>query len=84
MIHSTDIFGTQDVDKALNEIASDYKLSEIGRKAGLGKYVNVPDGIRRFEIPWRIMAATVQALIGAIYLERGIVGVKKVMERLEI
>ena len=66
-------------DQIVKEVASNGNLDVIGKRLGLDKYVNVPDSMLGFGVPWRTMAATMEAILGAVYFDGGMVWVKRVM-----
>ena len=66
--------------RVLEEVVTNENLDLIGKKLGLDKYVSVPGAMRGLVIPWRTMAATMEAILGAVYFDEGMPAAKRVME----
>ncbi|KAL6719771.1 hypothetical protein ACLMJK_001692 [Lecanora helva] len=66
-------------DAIVKEVASNENLDTVGKRLGLDRYVEVAPGMRGIQVPWRTMAATMEAMIWAVYVDGGIEAVKQVM-----
>lgn len=58
-------------NKHLCGIASNRNLDKCGRDNDLEKYVNPHKSFKRGQIPPKTMAATVEALLGAVFIDSG-------------
>ena len=67
-------------DRLRNRHTSNKTLEEIGTGLGLQRFITPAAGAN--QINQRTMTATVEAIVGAAYLDRGIEGAKVVISRL--
>ena len=62
-----------DLTLVKSEVVSSRILAEVGKARGLDPYVTVGKGLQREKgLPSSLMAGVMEALIGAIYLDRGL------------
>lgn len=65
----------------IGDVGSNANLDRIGRQNGLHKYVNMNPSQGHAVSPIT-MTATVEAILGAVYLDSGMEDVRKVMQTL--
>jgi ribonuclease-3 len=65
----------------VKNLGSNRKLSEVARSSGLAKYI-AQNPCQQGQVPQETAASTVEALVGAVYLDCGenISTVRKVLE----
>lgn len=63
-------------------VARNSNLNKIGRELGLERFINVGGGGGKVEITGKKMADTIEAILGAIYLDSGREKAKDVMDAL--
>ena len=64
----------------MQTLGSNVNLQRIGLELGLERFINTPGSVSAATM--RSVADTVKAILGAIYLDSGLVGVKDVMDAL--
>ena len=72
---------TVDADQAIQNIGSNANLDRVGREHGLSTLINTNPSQGSFVSPVT-MSATVEAILGAVYLDDGMETVKQVMQTL--
>ncbi|MCJ1479872.1 hypothetical protein MMC06_000026 [Schaereria dolodes] len=70
-----------DADQAIQNIGSNANLDRVGREHGLSTLINTNPSQGSFVSPVT-MSATVEAILGAVYLDDGMETVKQVMQTL--
>lgn len=69
-------------DIGRNNITSNANLDAVGRRNGLDRFVTLAVGARA--VTQKTMTATVEAVVGAAYLDGGMEAAEKVVEKLGI
>ena len=64
----------------MQTLGSNVNLQRIGLELGLERFINTPGSVSAATM--RSVADTVKAILGAAYLDSGLVGVKDVMDSL--
>lgn len=64
----------------MRDLGSNKNLQSIGLELGLERFINTPEGVPPSTL--RPVADTVEAILGAIYLDSGLVEVRDVMDAL--
>ena len=70
-------YKTVRADAILQEVATNGNLAAVGLSLGLNAYINVPHGTQ--SIAGGTIATTMEAILGAVYLDGGILRVRQVM-----
>ncbi|KAL6720828.1 hypothetical protein ACLMJK_002753 [Lecanora helva] len=79
---TTSLTGLVGPFQAIMEIATNENLDSVGKRLGLDKHVILAPGVDPTQVPWRTMAATVEAILGAVYFDGGMVAVRQVMGKM--
>ncbi|CAG8371369.1 unnamed protein product [Penicillium salamii] len=61
-------YSIEQITKSQNTLATNENLSQIGFRLGINAYIGLNPSAQGF-IPGRLMATTVEAIIGAVYLD---------------
>ncbi|KAJ9663579.1 hypothetical protein H2201_005540 [Coniosporium apollinis] len=69
------------VDQILSSVGSNANLNSVGQRNGLSSFVN-GNPSQRGVVPPNTMAATVEATLGAVFLDSGLQSVAEVMQTL--
>lgn len=69
------------MDQILTSIGSNANLNSVGRRNGLNSFVH-GNPSQRGLVPPNTMAATVEAILGAVFLDSGLQSVAEVMQTL--
>ena len=67
----------------MHEVATNVRLDQTGKLFGLDKFVNIM-GTGQTTVNWRAMAATVEGILGAVFLDGGLAAIKRVMRALNL
>jgi len=74
----TDSF-VEDAERIIGQIMSDLNLYAHCRRLGLDDYIMLKYGAQEISIRWSTVATTMQAILGAVYFDGGMIAVKQVM-----
>ena len=73
----------EQADKIMHEVATNVRLDQTGKLFGLDRFVNIV-GTGQTTVNWRAMAATVEGILGAVFLDGGLAATKRVMRALSL
>ena len=65
----------------MQEVATNARLDQVGKRFGLDRFVNIA-GTGQTTVNWRTMAATIEGILGAVFLDGGLSATKRVMRAL--
>ena len=74
------MFCSGDWNHIRQSVASNANLQQIGLELGLDKFIGVAEGMSPATL--RVVADSVEAILGAVYLDSGLPEVKDVMDAL--
>lgn len=66
-------------DAIVKEVAANDNLNQVGKAMGLDRHINRRGTGASGEVSWKTMCDTMEAVVGAVWFDGGLVAVKGVM-----